>query len=357
MNTTQTIISTYNGRIPDEYPDYIVLPIGEVYSIPRKKFLDKVLRKRDPKNPNSKYDIMINLSVDGSGRTVALHRMLAAAFIPNTENKNTVNHIDGNPSNNSLDNLEWMTQAENSSHVHELGLISGRYTNCSVSKLCYKENSFMMFPSSVEAAVFINQNGANISHVNISTIAGKNKKVTPNTCEAPHTSCGYVWRLEPEAPKPKVIAIPMPYISDSIDNLPFKEFPSNSRYLITEDGRIYDNQTLMFIAGSIVTPYGKGRSPYQTHYIYATSESTKKTTLRTVRIVAETYNIVGETISYLDNNAANCAVNNLTGRCSYNYSKSNYSLYPRVEGDRCSYVPFCKRVSYDYRDLCADCLR
>lgn len=313
MNTAQIIMATHAGRVSNEYPGYIVLPIGEVYSISRKKFLDKVLRKRDPKNPNSKYDVMINLNVGGNGRAVALHRMLASAFIPNTKNKNTVNHIDGNPANNSLDNLEWMTQTENTKHAHRLGLVSGRYTSCSVSKLRYRETSFMTFPSSAEAAAFINRNGTNISHANISMVAAKNRKTAPNTDEVPHTSCGYVWRLEPELPKPKVVSIPMTYTSDDIDKLAFVEFPGNGRYLVTKDGRIYDSQVSMFVPGSIVTPYGKGRSPYQTHYIYATPASTTKTTLRTAKVVAETYGIAGTTIAHIDNNSSNCAVTNLVG--------------------------------------------
>lgn len=41
-----------------------------------------------------------------------LHRLLAEAFIPNPDNKPTVDHIDRNPQNNSLDNLRWATGKE-----------------------------------------------------------------------------------------------------------------------------------------------------------------------------------------------------------------------------------------------------
>lgn len=49
-------------------------------------------------------------------KTVPLHRILALAFIPKYSPGGVVNHIDGNPKNNSLDNLEWCTQRKNCIH-------------------------------------------------------------------------------------------------------------------------------------------------------------------------------------------------------------------------------------------------
>lgn len=50
-----------------------------------------------------------------------IHRLLMLTFKP-IENAHTleVNHMDGNRSNNSLDNLEWMTRSENMKHAHHV---------------------------------------------------------------------------------------------------------------------------------------------------------------------------------------------------------------------------------------------
>lgn len=64
----------------------------------------------------------VRLSVGGKHRFFLVHRLVATAFIPNPDNKATVNHLDGNKHNNCVENLEWATQAENNLHAHRTGL-------------------------------------------------------------------------------------------------------------------------------------------------------------------------------------------------------------------------------------------
>jgi hypothetical protein len=60
--------------------------------------------------------------------THLVHRLVAKVFIPNPENKRTINHIDGNKLNNKLSNLEWATDGENHKHAYKTGLRVGSYT-------------------------------------------------------------------------------------------------------------------------------------------------------------------------------------------------------------------------------------
>ena len=51
--------------------------------------------------------LKVGLKKDGLFRNVFVHRLVANAFIPNSNNLSQVNHIDENPKNNRVDNLEW----------------------------------------------------------------------------------------------------------------------------------------------------------------------------------------------------------------------------------------------------------
>ena len=65
---------------------------------------------------NSRGYMLVILSKNGEYKSGKVHRLVAQSFIPNTENKPQVNHIDENKTNNMASNLEWVTVKENINH-------------------------------------------------------------------------------------------------------------------------------------------------------------------------------------------------------------------------------------------------
>ena len=98
--------------------DYSVSTEGEV----RKDTTNYILSQ------SSQQDYkFVGLIINGKQKRMRVHRMVALAFIDNPDNKPYVNHINGNRSDNNVENLEWVTPSENTKHAVDTGLFkSGR---------------------------------------------------------------------------------------------------------------------------------------------------------------------------------------------------------------------------------------
>ena len=66
--------------------------------------------------------LFVQLYKNNKNQSNRIHRLVASAFIPNSQNKPCVNHIDGNKNNCHISNLEWCTYSENSIHAFKTGL-------------------------------------------------------------------------------------------------------------------------------------------------------------------------------------------------------------------------------------------
>lgn len=74
-------------------------------------------------NKSGYVQVCVSLGNRNKKKVFKLHRAVAETFIPNTENKPAVNHLDGNKQNNAVSNLEWATYSENMKHAYDNDLL------------------------------------------------------------------------------------------------------------------------------------------------------------------------------------------------------------------------------------------
>lgn len=103
-------------RVIEGFDDYQISSKGRVKS--HKNETERILKQRITHDGYVWY----NLCRQGKQYTKRANRLVAEAFIPNPDNKLTVNHIDGNKLNNCVENLEWATREEQMKHAYGLGL-------------------------------------------------------------------------------------------------------------------------------------------------------------------------------------------------------------------------------------------
>ena len=104
---------------------YQVSNTGKVKTLERKRRDEKKeyrVREKILSLPLNAYGYpVVSLHKDGVARTVTVHRLVAAAFLPNPDGKRCVDHINGDRADNRVENLRWVSHRENTRHMFELG--------------------------------------------------------------------------------------------------------------------------------------------------------------------------------------------------------------------------------------------
>ena len=102
---------------------YKVSNFGRVFSLTRvRNNWGNIYKGRMLRIATDKLGYRHATLLDGFGgyKRIKVHRLVALAFIPNTQNKPQIDHIDCNPSNNNVNNLRWVTPKENQNNPNTL---------------------------------------------------------------------------------------------------------------------------------------------------------------------------------------------------------------------------------------------
>jgi len=110
--------------------NYSVTDDGIIYSLHYGKKIARSLIL----SKNGYFDVKIK-NEHGRVKSYRVHRIVAAAFVKNPNDKPIVNHKNGIKTDNRFENLEWVTSSENMIHALATGLRGNKYIDHS-----YKNN-------------------------------------------------------------------------------------------------------------------------------------------------------------------------------------------------------------------------
>lgn len=172
-----------------------------------RKYGEKIKKTRVDKNG---YEYANLTDWEGNVKTRKIHQLVACAFIPNTENKPCIDHIDCNRTNNNVSNLRWVTHKENANNP-----LTKKHLSEALIEACksqeYREQRRMsaMLPKNMEARLAkvlrpvlkYTKNGLFIKEFpSISDAArevnGNVTSITRNCKGRRPSAYGYVWKYK-----------------------------------------------------------------------------------------------------------------------------------------------------------------
>ena len=97
-----------------EFPNYTIDTLGNI----KNSKTSNIVSQHD----NGNGYMFVNLWHNGKKYNRYVHRLVAETYLENKDMKKQVNHIDGNKKNNTVSNLEFVTNKENMEHAVQNGL-------------------------------------------------------------------------------------------------------------------------------------------------------------------------------------------------------------------------------------------
>lgn len=164
---------------------YQVSNIGNIRSLPRRGCKGKILKQQF----NKKGYLVIRLGLpNGERYSFTVHRLVAKAFIPNSDNLPQVNHKNGVKTDNCINNLEW---CDNLYNIRHSWIVLGRKPpkKCGLPK---KRVAMLDKNTNAVIKVFDCIRDASI-HLCGSDKMRRNIAKTANNEYGRHTCCGYKW--------------------------------------------------------------------------------------------------------------------------------------------------------------------
>lgn len=137
---------------------------------------------------NSGYKVS-TFCINYKKKNFFVHRIIAECFVPNLDNKAEVNHINGVKTDNSADNLEWVTGSENKKHAYRIGLRTPIYVKFGSdnhqSKRVYQYDF---------NGILLNSYGS-IKEASVESGVAY-ARISANARDETKTAGGFIWRYE-----------------------------------------------------------------------------------------------------------------------------------------------------------------
>ena len=178
MKYSDDIVNVEVWKVVPSYPDYEASNQGQIRNKLTKKYITSF--------ENGGY-YQLHLYKDKKRFALKLHRVIAETFIANPENKEHVNHKNKDRSDNSVDNLEWMTVQENNDHKVKVEY-KRKDTTCRPIWQCdiVTHKRMQLFDSTHDAATAINKDNVKSIKSNIRSVL----------CGTVKSAAGFYWEYE-----------------------------------------------------------------------------------------------------------------------------------------------------------------